>query len=152
VPCLFKVFATCSRNDIRVWNARTCIELLRIQVPNLTCNCIVFSNDGLPSHPIPSDGRPIRSLTEIANSRLACAQSVHRGLLALAVAIAKAVRVSKPVTDSVYPCGLPNRAHCTALRVSSATGLLGLFALRREAATVLMDNSNAVAHAWVSNR
>mmetsp|Transcript_52386 Transcript_52386/g.60172 ORF Transcript_52386/g.60172 Transcript_52386/m.60172 type:complete len:666 (-) Transcript_52386:64-2061(-) len=40
------VFATCSVNDIRVWNAKNRQELLRIQVPNLECNCVAFMNDG----------------------------------------------------------------------------------------------------------
>lgn len=40
------VFATCSFNDIRVWNAKNRQELLRIQVPNLECNCVAFMNDG----------------------------------------------------------------------------------------------------------
>jgi len=41
-----EVFATCSTRDIRIWNARTYAELLRIQVPNLDCNCVTFSKDG----------------------------------------------------------------------------------------------------------
>lgn len=41
-----EVFATCSAEDIRVWNARKYTELLRIRVPNLACNCISFSKDG----------------------------------------------------------------------------------------------------------
>ncbi|CAG9315816.1 unnamed protein product [Blepharisma stoltei] len=41
-----EVFATCSINDIRVWNARNRQELLRIQVQNLECNCIGFTPDG----------------------------------------------------------------------------------------------------------
>jgi len=41
-----ELFATCSTNDIRVWNARTRSELLRINVPNLECLCVTFSNDG----------------------------------------------------------------------------------------------------------
>lgn len=40
------VFATCSINDIRIWNANNRQELLRIQVPNLECNCVAFMNDG----------------------------------------------------------------------------------------------------------
>eukprot|EP01017_Pseudomicrothorax_dubius_P022597 TRINITY_DN24442_c0_g1_i2.p1 TRINITY_DN24442_c0_g1~~TRINITY_DN24442_c0_g1_i2.p1 ORF type:complete len:630 (+),score=166.17 TRINITY_DN24442_c0_g1_i2:175-2064(+) len=40
------VFATCSINDIRVWNAKNRQELLRIQVPNLECHCVSFMNDG----------------------------------------------------------------------------------------------------------
>lgn len=40
------VFATCSVNDIRVWNAKTRQELLRIEVPGLECFCINFFIDG----------------------------------------------------------------------------------------------------------
>jgi len=41
-----ELFVTCSDNDIRVWNARTRQELLRIQVPNLTCNCVAVTPNG----------------------------------------------------------------------------------------------------------
>ena len=41
-----ELFATCSNHDIRIWNARTSTELLRIQVQNLECNCVCFSPDG----------------------------------------------------------------------------------------------------------
>jgi len=41
-----ELFATCGSNDIRVWNARTSAELLRIQVGTLECNCIQFTKDG----------------------------------------------------------------------------------------------------------
>lgn len=40
------VFATCSVNDIRVWNSRDRQELLRIQVPNVECHTISFMRDG----------------------------------------------------------------------------------------------------------
>ena len=40
------VFATCSKEDIRVWNANTSKELLRIVVPNMTCHAVDFMKDG----------------------------------------------------------------------------------------------------------
>ena len=40
------LFATCSINDIRVWNATTRQELLRIEVPGLECFTVKFMNDG----------------------------------------------------------------------------------------------------------
>lgn len=40
------VFATCSMNDIRIWNAKNRHEILRIQVPNVECYCIHFMRDG----------------------------------------------------------------------------------------------------------
>lgn len=40
------MFGTCSKNDIRIWNAKTRQELLRIHVPNLECFCIGFMPDG----------------------------------------------------------------------------------------------------------
>jgi len=41
-----EVFATCSVTDIRIWNASTRQELLRIQVPNMECYCLNFMGDG----------------------------------------------------------------------------------------------------------
>eukprot|EP01061_Rhynchopus_euleeides_P043252 TRINITY_DN754_c1_g3_i1.p1 TRINITY_DN754_c1_g3~~TRINITY_DN754_c1_g3_i1.p1 ORF type:complete len:679 (+),score=265.34 TRINITY_DN754_c1_g3_i1:107-2038(+) len=41
-----ELFATCSNHDIRIWNARTSQELLRIQVANLECNAVCFTKDG----------------------------------------------------------------------------------------------------------
>lgn len=40
------VFATCCGTDIRVWNANSCTELLRIEIPDRTCNCLQFNRDG----------------------------------------------------------------------------------------------------------
>lgn len=40
------VFATCSMNDIRIWNAKNRHEILRIQVPNVECYCVSFMRDG----------------------------------------------------------------------------------------------------------
>ncbi|KGL89172.1 WD repeat-containing protein 16, partial [Charadrius vociferus] len=41
-----KVFATCSKNDIRVWHTPANRELLRIPVPNMTCYAIEIMRDG----------------------------------------------------------------------------------------------------------
>ncbi|XP_026277073.1 cilia- and flagella-associated protein 52 isoform X1 [Frankliniella occidentalis] len=41
-----EVFATASKDDIRVWHTETCRELLRISVPNFTCSTVKFSADG----------------------------------------------------------------------------------------------------------
>ena len=40
------LFATASDSDIRIWNANTKAELLRISVPNLECKCVTFKKDG----------------------------------------------------------------------------------------------------------
>lgn len=40
------LFLTCAKTDIRIWNARRCQEILRVQVPNLVCNCIALTCDG----------------------------------------------------------------------------------------------------------
>ncbi|KAL7682746.1 putative cilia-and flagella-associated protein [Plasmopara halstedii] len=40
------LFLTCAKTDIRIWNARCCQEILRVQVPNLVCNCIELTHDG----------------------------------------------------------------------------------------------------------
>lgn len=41
-----EVFLTTSHVDIRIWNAATRQELLRIQVPNMECFCADFMRDG----------------------------------------------------------------------------------------------------------
>uniref|UniRef100_A0A673Z952 Cilia- and flagella-associated protein 52 n=1 Tax=Salmo trutta TaxID=8032 RepID=A0A673Z952_SALTR len=41
-----ELFATCSQDDIRVWHAETSKELLRLSVPNMTCNALDFMIDG----------------------------------------------------------------------------------------------------------
>lgn len=41
-----ELFATASVNDIRVWNAKTRQELLRIEVPGLECYSVKFMSDG----------------------------------------------------------------------------------------------------------
>ncbi|KAJ3300742.1 Cilia- and flagella-associated protein 52 [Borealophlyctis nickersoniae] len=41
-----EVFATASDTDIRIWNAKTSQEMLRIAVPNLECKCVTFKKDG----------------------------------------------------------------------------------------------------------
>lgn len=41
-----ELFVTCSKNDIRVWLASKKQELLRIQVPNLVCNCVCIPPGG----------------------------------------------------------------------------------------------------------
>lgn len=40
------IFVTCANEDIRVWNAARRVELLRILVPNLACNCVVVAPNG----------------------------------------------------------------------------------------------------------
>lgn len=40
------LFATCAKNEIRVWNTDTSKELLRIEVPNMTCNTVAIMRDG----------------------------------------------------------------------------------------------------------
>jgi hypothetical protein len=41
-----ELFLTAAGNDIRVWHTQKRTELLRIQVPNLVCNCIAISRAG----------------------------------------------------------------------------------------------------------
>jgi len=40
------LFITAGINDIRVWNIKNRNELLRINVPNLECQCVILSEDG----------------------------------------------------------------------------------------------------------
>mmetsp|Transcript_24667 Transcript_24667/g.53859 ORF Transcript_24667/g.53859 Transcript_24667/m.53859 type:complete len:640 (-) Transcript_24667:151-2070(-) len=55
-----ELFATCGGAEIRVWHGRSTNELMRVQVPNLECNCLAFPRDGTAILSGWSDGK-IRS-------------------------------------------------------------------------------------------
>jgi WD40 repeat protein len=40
------LFATASDSDVRIWNLNSHQELLRISVPNVKCNSVIFRKDG----------------------------------------------------------------------------------------------------------
>ena len=73
-----EVFATCAVEDIRVWNARTCTELLRIRVPNLDCECIAFMKDGKAVVSGWSDGT-IRAFAPQSGKLLFTIGDAHQG-------------------------------------------------------------------------
>ncbi|XP_060723217.1 cilia- and flagella-associated protein 52 [Tachysurus vachellii] len=52
-----ELFASCSQDDIRVWNTESSKELLRIRVPNMTCNAIGFMRDGRSIYSAWNDGK-----------------------------------------------------------------------------------------------
>ena len=78
------VFATCSKNDIRVWNAKTSKELLRIIVPNMTCNAVEFMRDGKTILSAWDDGK-IRAYTPESGQMKYTIHDAHcKGVTALA--------------------------------------------------------------------
>lgn len=40
------IFATASDTDVRIWNLKTSQEMLRVEVPNLECKCVIFKKEG----------------------------------------------------------------------------------------------------------
>jgi cilia- and flagella-associated protein 52 len=72
------LFATCGRNDIRVWNANTCVELLRINVPNLECLCVAFMPDGKSVLSGWDDGK-IRAFKPQSGALLYSISDAHNG-------------------------------------------------------------------------
>jgi len=79
-----KVFATCSTTDIRIWNADTRAELLRIQVPNMECYCVDSTRDGRSIVSGWSDGK-IRAFLPQSGGLLYVINDVHKnGVTALA--------------------------------------------------------------------
>jgi len=79
-----QVFATCSVSDIRVWNAATRQELLRIQVPNLECFGVDFMRDGRSIVSGWSDGK-VRAFLPQSGKLLYAINDAHKnGVTALA--------------------------------------------------------------------
>jgi len=80
-----EVFATCSITDIRVWNANTRQEILRIQVPNMECYCLNFMRDGRSIVSGWSDGK-VRAFLPQSGKLLYVINDAHKsGTTALAV-------------------------------------------------------------------
>ncbi|XP_061080955.1 cilia- and flagella-associated protein 52-like isoform X1 [Conger conger] len=79
-----ELFATCSRNDIRVWHTDTSRELLRIVVPNVTCNALDFTMDGRCIVSAWSDGQ-IRGFTPETGKLMFIIDNAHcQGATAMA--------------------------------------------------------------------
>jgi len=72
------LFATCSKNDIRVWHSKNCSELLRIRVPNLECLCVAFSYDGKSILSGWDDGK-IRAFTPQTGKLMYVLHDAHTG-------------------------------------------------------------------------
>ena len=41
-----ELFVTCAEEEVRVWQTKGLKELVRIRVPNMTCNTAVVARDG----------------------------------------------------------------------------------------------------------
>ncbi|KAJ8336086.1 hypothetical protein SKAU_G00394290 [Synaphobranchus kaupii] len=79
-----ELFATCSKNDIRVWHTDTSRELLRITVPNVTCNAVDFTMDGRSIVSAWSDGQ-IRGFTPETGKLMFIIDNAHcQGATAMA--------------------------------------------------------------------
>ena len=78
------LFVTCA-NDIRVWNATKQQELLRIQVPNVTCNSVALPRSGEMILSAWSDGR-VRAFKPVSGQLLFVINDAHpEGVTAVAV-------------------------------------------------------------------
>jgi WD40 repeat protein len=79
-----ELFATCSINDIRVWNAATRQELLRIEVPSLECFSVKFMADGKSILSGWSDGKIRAFLPQSGKLLYAINDSHNHGVTAVA--------------------------------------------------------------------
>lgn len=80
-----ELFATCSFEDIRVWQADSSQELLRIKVPNKTCTSIAFSRDGTMILSGWDDGKIRCFLPESGKLMFAINDAHQRGVTAVAM-------------------------------------------------------------------
>lgn len=96
-----EVFLTTSLVDIRIWNAATRQELLRIQVPNMECYCADFMRDGRSIISGWSDGK-IRSFFPQSGKLNYVINDAHKdGVTALAMTSDCARIISGGMTGEV---------------------------------------------------
>ncbi|CAI9593064.1 unnamed protein product [Staurois parvus] len=80
-----ELFATCAKSDIRVWHTASNKELLRITIPNMTCNAIEFTRDGKSILSAWNDGK-IRVFTPESGRLMYQIENAHSmGVTAIAV-------------------------------------------------------------------
>jgi len=72
-----EIIATCSNGNIRLWNVKKGKELVRIQLPNLECNCVTFSADGTQIISGWSDGK-IRAFGPQSGKLLYVINNAHK--------------------------------------------------------------------------
>lgn len=80
-----QLFATCSGHEIRIWHATTSRELLRINVPGMTCNCLLFTSDGQSLVSGWEDGKIRVFLPESGKPFYTINNAHHVGVTALAL-------------------------------------------------------------------
>ncbi|CAL9700418.1 unnamed protein product [Knipowitschia caucasica] len=79
-----ELFATCSLEDIRLWHINRPKELLRITVPNMTCNSIDFMIDGHSIISAWNDGK-IRVFAPASGTLMITIDNAHKlGVTAIA--------------------------------------------------------------------
>ncbi|GCB71109.1 cilia- and flagella-associated protein 52 isoform X1 [Scyliorhinus torazame] len=84
-PCgTSDLFGTCSKGEIRIWHTPTNKELLRIVVPNMTCNAIEFMQDGKSIISAWNDGK-VRAFTPETGKLMYTIHNAHAdGVTAIA--------------------------------------------------------------------
>ncbi|VEN44166.1 unnamed protein product [Callosobruchus maculatus] len=80
-----EVFATASKNSVRIWESSSAQELLRIRVENFSCSSVVFARDGKSILTGWNDG-VIRSFTPLTGRLIYAILNAHnKGVSALAI-------------------------------------------------------------------
>ena len=72
------LFATCAASDIRVWDARSLVELLRVEVPTSTALSLCFAPDGKAIISGWADGK-VRAFTPQTGKALWTIEDAHIG-------------------------------------------------------------------------
>ncbi|XP_052544249.1 cilia- and flagella-associated protein 52 [Tympanuchus pallidicinctus] len=78
------LFATCSKDDIRVWHTPENRELLRIVIPNMTCYAIEFMRDGKSIISAWNDGKIRAFLPESGREKYVINNAHSLGVTAIA--------------------------------------------------------------------
>lgn len=73
-----RVYVTACGSFLQIWSSQTGAELLRVHVPNITCNCARLSPDGSTIVSGWSDGA-LRGFAPQSGRNVYCLYNVHHG-------------------------------------------------------------------------
>eukprot|EP00741_Cyanophora_paradoxa_P003430 tig00000704_g3333.t1 len=147
-----ELFATCSIGDIRIWHARQCTELLRIQVQGIECHCICFTDDGKMILSGWGDGK-VRAFGPQSGKLLFVIKDAHIGAVTAIAATHDCARLLTGGVDGqvrVWKLGKESQVMLASMK--EHTGAVNDIKVRKNDTEFVSSSSDGSCIIWDLNR